>query len=65
MAPGTDERFSTELEILQQKYNEMIDEGRSFVRKINEAITEKENTVLHLNNSEMEKLVEEVIKSLF
>ena len=65
VAPGTDERFSTELEILQQKYNEIIAEGRVLIRKINESIIEEENTVLPLNDAEKEKFVEEVIKSLF
>lgn len=65
VAPGTDERFSTELEILQQKYNEIIAEGRVLIRKINESIIEEENTVLPLNNTERELFIEEVIKSLF
>ena len=65
VAPGTDERFSTELEILQQKYNEIIAEGRVLIRKINESIIEEENTVLPLNNTEREMFIKEVIKSLF
>ena len=65
VTPGTDEKYSTELDILKQKYDEVITEYRKYLKKYNEIILQQESKIKNMSREETERLAEDVLKTFF
>ena len=65
VAPGTDEKYSTELDILKQKYDEVITESRKLLKKYNEVVKQKESKIMGMSKEATERLSDDIIRSFF
>lgn len=65
VVPGTDEKFSTELGILKQKYDEVFTECRKYLKKYNDVVKQTEKNFLGMSKEATNRLVDDVLKTFF
>lgn len=65
VTPGTDEKYSTELSILAQKYEEVITEYKKHLIMLNDIAKEHENQIIGLSRESTGRLVDDILKTIF